>query len=66
MKILSMSEQRMQDRMDVHRLVQFAIDLDVPRILDNLALIVKRGYHRDQDLLSKFESVMKMIDLPTV
>ena len=65
MKILSMSEQRIQDRIDIHRLVQFATGLDTDRIRDDLALITKRRYHRDQDLLSKFESIMSEIELPS-
>jgi hypothetical protein len=62
MKILSMSEQRLQDRLDVHRLIQFGTDLDMNRIRDNLALIIARGFQRDQDLNSKLDLVLNQID----
>jgi hypothetical protein len=62
MKILSMSEQRIQDRLDAQRLVQYGIDLDMERIRNNLALITNRGFHRDQDLISKFEHLLQQIE----
>ncbi len=62
MKILSMTDQRFQDRIDAQRLVQFGIDLNLDRIRDNLALITERGYHRDQDLLSKLELLLQQLD----
>jgi predicted nucleotidyltransferase len=61
MKILSMTEQRLQDRMDVQRLIQFGVDLDMDRVRNNLALITERGYHRDQDLLSKLNLVLNQL-----
>ena len=58
MKVLSMSDQRLQDHLDVQRLIQYAIDLDIDRIRHNLRLICERSYNRDQDLLAKFDRVL--------
>jgi hypothetical protein len=58
MKVLSMTEQRAQDRLDAISLllVNDAIDLAVVR--DNLRLITERGFHREQDLVAKLESIV--------
>jgi len=61
MKVLSMTEQRLQDRMDVQRLIQYGIDLDMARVRSNLALITERGYHRNQDLFSKLDLVLSQL-----
>ena len=58
MKILSMTETRLQDRLDAQRLVQFVPDLDLGVVRSYLARITQRGFHRDQDLASKLESVL--------
>jgi len=64
MKILSMSARRLQDRIDVQRLIQYSTRLDVERIRRNLRLIVERGYHRDEDLLAQFEQLLSDTELP--
>jgi Nucleotidyl transferase AbiEii toxin, Type IV TA system len=57
MKILSMRERRLQDRVDALKLLEVAsIDLDVVR--KNLHLITERGFHRDQDLEAKLQSLL--------
>ncbi len=58
MKILSMSETRLQDRLDAQRLIQFVPDLDLDVVRAHLARITERGFHRDQDLKAKLESVL--------
>jgi hypothetical protein len=58
MKILSMSELRLQDRLDAMRLVQFVPDLDLLRVRGHLARIKQRGFDREQDLEAKLASVL--------
>jgi hypothetical protein len=61
MKVLSMREGRLQDRLDAQRLLQFApgagLDLDLVR--GSLALITSRGFHRGQDLQAKLQTVVE-------
>lgn len=59
MKVLSMTERRLQDRIDAVNLVLLndALDLDVVR--ENLTEITRRGYHLDQDLLLKLGTVLE-------
>lgn len=57
MKLLSMREARLQDRLDAQRLLEVgAVDLDAVRA--NLALIRSRGFDRGQDLESKLEELL--------
>ncbi len=58
MKILSMTERRLQDRMDARNLVLFGDNLDLAAVEDNLNRIVARGFHRDQDLHAKLASLL--------
>jgi hypothetical protein len=57
MKVLSMTERRLQDRMDASRLLQLG-DVDLSRVRENLELITSRGFHRDQDLQAKLDTVL--------
>jgi hypothetical protein len=57
MKILSMTERRLQDRIDASRLLELG-DVDLPRVRENLDLITSRGFHRDQDLQAKLDTVL--------
>lgn len=59
MKVLSMTDKRPQDRNDAINLVLINTALDVDAVWANLRLITARGFHRDQDLLAKFESVLE-------
>lgn len=59
MKILSMTEARLQDRIDVQNLLEFVADIDIDRIRDDLARITERGFHREQDLAAKFASMLR-------
>lgn len=58
MKILSMSDQRLQDRIDAINLVQMNDALDVGAVKANLERIIERGFHRDEDLLAKLDGVL--------
>jgi hypothetical protein len=59
MKVLSMRDTRLQDRMDAQRLIEFVPDLDFDIVRRNLELITERGYHRDQDLGAKLDVLLK-------
>jgi hypothetical protein len=59
MKVLSMSDTRLQDRIDAQRLLQFVPDLDVDRVRAHLARITARGYARKQDLEAKLALVLR-------
>ena len=58
MKVLSMSERRLQDHLDAVSLLLTnpALDLNAVRAL--LRDITQRGYHRDQDLLAKLDVIL--------
>ena len=60
MKVLSMTEVRLQDRLDVQRLLRHGtVDLD--RVRDNLHLIHARGFERGQDLPAKLDGVLRTL-----
>lgn len=59
MKILSMTEKRLQDRIDAMSLCLVNADIDIERVKTNLALMTARGYARNQDLAAK---LAKLID----
>ncbi len=62
MKVLSMRDARLQDRLDAQRLVEFAdVDLDVVR--SDLALIRERGFDRGQDLEAKLAIVLRSVSV---
>ena len=52
MKILSMADDRPQDRLDVRSLLAFTPAMDVQSVRDTLELITARGYHRGKDLVA--------------
>jgi uncharacterized membrane protein len=56
MKILSMTEARLQDRIDAKSLLSTGA-VDVARVADLLRLIRARGYAREQDLEAKLSSL---------
>lgn len=58
MKILSMTDRRLQDRIDAQRLLTRNPNLDLERVRANLRLIEDRGFHREQDLSGKLNSVI--------
>lgn len=61
MKILSMTDQRLQDRIDAQRLLQFTPRLDLSSVREHLARITERGYAREQDLEAKLAVVLRDI-----
>jgi hypothetical protein len=58
LKVLSMTERRLQDRIDAERLLAVNPELDLARVRENLRLIAARGYHRDQDLEAKLDQLL--------
>ena len=59
MKVLSMTDTRLQDRIDAQHLLQFTPKLDLTRVREHLARITDRGYAREQDLDAKLELVLQ-------
>ena len=58
MKVLSMTDRRLQDRIDAMKLLDVNQGLDVQRVRDDLALIEQRGFHRRQDLAAKLQPLL--------
>jgi predicted nucleotidyltransferase len=58
MKVLSMTEERLQDRIDAKNLLLFNPDLDLKRVHELLRLITERGFHREQDLETKLQGLL--------
>lgn len=63
MKVLSMTEVRLQDRLDAQRLLQLVPDLNLNRVRADLKRIAERGFDRGQDLHSKLDSLLRALDL---
>jgi hypothetical protein len=59
MKVLSMTDLRLQDRIDAQRLLQFTPELDLSLVREHLARITARGYAREQDLEAKLALVLQ-------
>ena len=59
MKVLSMTDRRLQDRIDAVNLILLNEDMDLDVVRENLAEITRRGFHRDQDLLTKLTAVLE-------
>jgi len=62
MKVLSMTDRRLQDRIDASSLLALNEHLDLHEVRANLAEILARGYSRDQDLEAKLASVLSAHD----
>jgi len=62
MKILSMSDRRLQDRIDARNLVLYTDELDVRAVKDNLNRIIARGFHRSEDLHGKLARLMAEVE----
>jgi hypothetical protein len=56
-KVLSMTDRRLQDRIDAQQLVAHNPDLDMARVRNNLRLIKERGFDRGEDLEAKLASL---------
>lgn len=59
MKVLSMTESRLQDLLDAQNLLLTNISLNIELVRKNLELITERGFHRDQDLLRKLDHLLE-------
>jgi hypothetical protein len=57
LKVLSMTDARLQDRLDAQRLLACNPGLDLGAVRDDLRLIRDRGYDRGQDLEAKLASL---------
>jgi hypothetical protein len=60
LKVLSMSDERLQDRIDARNLLRVNADLDLDCVRDNLRLVAERGYARRQDLLAKLTTLLEI------
>lgn len=60
MKILSMRDARLQDRLDAQRLVETGL-VDIEAVRADLELIRERGFDRGQDLEAKLDSVLNTV-----
>jgi predicted nucleotidyltransferase len=58
MKVLSMTDRRLQDRLDALRLISHNPAIDLQRVQNNLRVIEQRGYARRQDLRVKLEMLL--------
>jgi hypothetical protein len=59
MKVLSMTDQRLQDRLDARHLLEYNPDLDIAVARSNLELIAARGFARGQDLQQKLDALVR-------
>jgi hypothetical protein len=66
MKILSMTEQRLQDRLDAINLVLTNPSMQLAEVRELLALITTRGFDRGQDLAHKLEELIAAVHAATV
>ena len=64
MKVLSMEERRLQDRIDAIKLLEVNRDIDLLRVRADLELIERRGFHRKQDLASKLQQLLAQREEP--
>jgi hypothetical protein len=62
MKILSMTNTRLQDRLDASNIIATNTALDMGLVRSNLQLITERGFQRNQDLLGKLEELLRSVD----
>ena len=58
MKVLSMTDERLQDRLDARSLLLANPKLDLDEVRENLELVTARGYHRGEDLEAKLDHVL--------
>jgi predicted nucleotidyltransferase len=60
MKVLSMTDTRLQDRIDAQHLILYNPELDLDRVRENLHLITARGFHRRQNLNAKLDALLSV------
>lgn len=61
MKILSMTERRLQDKIDALNLVTMNEGVDIAAVRELLGLVMDRGYARGQDLYAKLDALLAEI-----
>jgi hypothetical protein len=59
MKVLSVTDQRLQDRIDARNLLVMNPELDVELVRGCLREIALRGFHRGQDLQAKLDALLE-------
>ncbi len=59
MKVLSMTERRLQDRLDATNLLLINPSLDLADVRALLGLIAQRGFDRGQDLAQKLDALVR-------
>ncbi len=59
MKVLSLSDRRLQDQIDARNLATNMAATAVEQVAANLRLITERGYHRGQDLEAKLAATLE-------
>lgn len=65
LEVLSMTDTRLQDRLDAQRLLEFVPDIDLVRVRKHLDTIEARGFHREQALQAKLETLLEQVQRPT-
>ncbi len=58
MKVLSMSERRLQDTIDARNLLEELDAVALEAVTENLKMVTARGYGRGQDLLAKLDALV--------
>ena len=58
LKVLSMTDARLQDRLDAQRLLEFVPEIDLARVRSHLDRITERGFHREQALQAKLDGLL--------
>lgn len=58
LKVLSMTDARLQDRLDALRLLEFVPEIDLARVRSHLDRITERGFHREQALQAKLDGLL--------
>lgn len=58
MKVLSMNDERLQDRIDAQQLLRHNPTIDLASVRQNLALVHDRGFDRDQNLGTKLAGLL--------
>jgi predicted nucleotidyltransferase len=61
MKVLSMDERRLQDRIDALKLLEVCDTIDLQRVRADLRLIEERGFSRKQDLGAKLDALLAVV-----
>jgi hypothetical protein len=59
MKVLSMTDKRLQDRIDAEKLLRFRTEMSLDDVRGRLRLITSRGYNREQDLEAKLDTLTR-------